>query len=289
MSFSGYVFGGIVALAAARFATVHRRWHGAEAEIDASLGAHWLRQVTTQLVFTTVSCALLVGAWLGGLLILPARFLGSFGLLIVRGVAWVLALFAIGESPGRMRLIRHIITAQWVTVAPGSSGVDAWWLCLLVLAIVVIGTSAVVARSRWIRWVLRMLRSQRVLLDRAASAASEHAAGQRMARWRRLLPGHLTPRERILRDFGRLLRHTARHGLPRATGMTARDFTSLLGPVLPGVADDLETLTMEFSHARYSRHDVDASVADRVHRCWTVVWDALVRYSADTSASVEGG
>lgn len=288
LAFSGYVIGAIVALATARFAAVRSTWHAKGAEIEPALRADWLRQVVRQSALAAASGVLLVGAWLGGVSAFPASLLGTGARLVVEGVAWVLSLFAIGEDVGRARVGKHIIVDHWSRQVLPVSGTGTWWLRLLMVAVLVLGTIAVLARARWVPWILRVLRSQRTRRDRATAAMSELGFLQRAAHLRRLLPGYLTPRERILHDFGALLSHAARFGIPRTTGVTAHEFASSLRPLLPDVGDELDALTTAFVEARYSRHEVEASLAGHVHRCWVTVRAALLRRGAETVANVAG-
>jgi hypothetical protein len=87
----------------------------------------------------------------------------------------------------------------------------------------------------------------------------------------------MSPRERVLYDYGRLLRRARRQGLPRTIGQTAGEFEFELAPLVGTAGADVHAMTSAFVEARYSLHEVGEREAGLVHESWRRVRAALGR------------
>ena len=86
-------------------------------------------------------------------------------------------------------------------------------------------------------------------------------------------PNRMMPRQRILFFYHAMLRRAEEAGIPRQTSQTPSEFELSLKSYLEQLeqtADpaSLAELTRSFQEARYSRHEITLSQANRVHTAW---------------------
>jgi len=81
-----------------------------------------------------------------------------------------------------------------------------------------------------------------------------------------LFPGMLSPCERVLHYYSRMLQHAGERSIARRAAQTPTEFGASLTTRLSEAARDVEFLTTEFVEARYSRHAVNEGMAGQVRQ-----------------------
>ena len=107
---------------------------------------------------------------------------------------------------------------------------------------------------------------------RAANATRSASAPRRF-----INPRRLGPRQQVQFFYLAMLRRSGERGHPRTPTQTPQEFAASLRAQLPEVDADIAAITDEFSEARYSRHDIDATQAGRARRYWEQIKRALKR------------
>jgi hypothetical protein len=85
----------------------------------------------------------------------------------------------------------------------------------------------------------------------------------------------LSRRERTVYYYLSILRRAARHGFPRGQSQTPYEYDNDLGPNVPEVEEELDSLTDAFVEARYSTHEIDEEREGRVRANWKKIRTAL--------------
>lgn len=107
-----------------------------------------------------------------------------------------------------------------------------------------------------VNWFLEAGSAQ--LPDRVAVLLNLSGEG---ARWS--VHGRLSPQQRIALYYLGILRRARRRGYPCSSAATPAEYAADLGPKLGDAHGDLTRLSTAFLEARYSRHNIAPSAADR--------------------------
>jgi hypothetical protein len=87
--------------------------------------------------------------------------------------------------------------------------------------------------------------------------------------------GQLTPRQRIVFYYLRLLERSSQHGLARKPSETPHQYAQMLETNLPEVQEDIAGLTDTFLEARYSNHPLGDQQTSLVQRFWRNITRSL--------------
>lgn len=91
----------------------------------------------------------------------------------------------------------------------------------------------------------------------------------------------LSSRQRVLRAFRRMVRRAAQREVTRGGWETPHEFAGRLAGRYSEVETDIETIAAVYVEARYSRHEMDRSMAAHVEAGWRRVRRALSRHAGD--------
>jgi hypothetical protein len=98
---------------------------------------------------------------------------------------------------------------------------------------------------------------------RASRLASQVQAGWQIGKYL-----HLNPRRRVIFYYLTFLQRAEESGTPRQDSQTPAEYSRTLSARLPRGEESLIEITASFQEARYSRHEVSQTSADRVKFQW---------------------
>ncbi len=85
----------------------------------------------------------------------------------------------------------------------------------------------------------------------------------------------LSPRQRVIFFYLRMVERGGEEGIPRAPAQTPSQYSRQLRETLPDVEPELDSMTAAFLEARYSPHDVGPDDAETVQSWWKRILQAL--------------
>ncbi len=85
----------------------------------------------------------------------------------------------------------------------------------------------------------------------------------------------LSPRQRVIFFYLRMVERGSEHGIPRSPAQTPYQYSQQLRETLPEVEPELDHMTQAFLDARYSPHDVGLDQAAAVQSWWKRIIQAL--------------
>jgi hypothetical protein len=292
VAFLGYFLTGIVLTVHARYTLLSTRWQVRDAAIALRLRRRWATLAGVLTGIAAGSC--LVAAM--------AIVVGTFNPLFTILGQWAAAAhsnyFANGvkvrvsgarcdlNTPlcyryGRRPKPHHIAAIHHSSINVALLALDIL-IVLAVLAIVVY-LSRRWLRARWLKlcaWLRRlafhfMRRYGGSVFGPLGTGGGGKRGAIKISPWKRVFPGLLSPRERVLHDYQQMLWRAERQGIPRQTGQTPIEFGAVLIPALGAAGRDVNTMTAAFLEARFSLHPVNEQRAGTVRQAWNRVRAAL--------------
>ncbi len=86
--------------------------------------------------------------------------------------------------------------------------------------------------------------------------------------WDYINPHRLTARQKVIFYYLALVRRAHDAGLPRQDSQTPYEYARLLGASLKEEKEALDSMTVSFIEARYSRHDIPVKSASLAEAKW---------------------
>jgi hypothetical protein len=290
VAFSCYFLTGIAAVAWARHLSLGTRWRIRHALVAPHLGSRWITSVAVVTALAAACCVVIGVVIVTGAYDPVVVLVGGGAKAVTGGVTRVLELFRV-VAPNTGRNIPHHNPhgrGHHQHVANGSRGMN-WILLILDIAgtVAALAVIAYVERA-WLRArlasLIAWLRSLRLFRRMGALSYGHRVIRRelpevRIGMVKRAFPGLMSPRERVLYDYDRMLQRAARQGRPRGIGRTAGEFEFELAPLLGTAEADVHVMTAAFVEARYSLHVVSEREAGLMHESWKRVKAALGRIS----------
>lgn len=294
LTVAGYVLAGLATLACVRYARLRAQWRKRAANVTRCHPTRWSK-LTLGLVGASGAASLLLGVVLLGGVFSPLFQLMESALAVVLSAPlWLLRGFALTLAPpGKPIPEKRIADGQVDRDRSGQQGQPHpgsinTGLLLLDLAIVALGFAILLWFNRHrLAAVWHWCELQTRCLLRRLGGGRDRGLGWALSRRRiaegtsplhRMLAGlgrPLPPRERVLLTYRRLLHAAERSQVGRSCAATPREFGRGLTTQLTGVEGDIDALTEAFVEARYSRHAIAPTTADRVHEGWRRIRHAL--------------
>jgi hypothetical protein len=302
----------LVLLSQTQFMELQTRWHLLRTPVSGELARRWALYALLFFSLMAALVSLLPTRYsLGFLNILGYGINILSGLLFMLGqlfftvILYLLSLpfILLGrKAPFQMKPPQMPPSPQLPAGQSGSAGLPAWVEIARVLAIwallITILIYSIVQYLRTHEEALRVLRNLpggRLLVGfwdwlkgifSATRLRTTRLVAAGMARLRprpASLPAagafinlrRLNPRQCVTFFYLALLRRGDEHGLPRAASQTPREYAGKLDSVLPGVEQDIDSLTEAFVQARYSPHPVAPEQASNVKVYWERIKQAL--------------
>ncbi len=130
---------------------------------------------------------------------------------------------------------------------------------------------------RWLvlawEWLIDRLRGARLRFGGAISSGWKNITSRTRSRLRaaiggRKIPTSQNPRDQVIAVYLDLVRDNAENGCLRHPAQTPDEYAQTMLAAIPGEDQPITAITGAFDDARYSRHDVHASQAQRVRAWW---------------------